>query len=85
MEQMKTSIDWLFEEIRPCICRDEVCDLLYELRDELEAKHKEEIVQSVIDTIVGSNNIYDKEYPEVRNVAEEYYNKTFKQDAREQN
>ena len=38
---------------------------------------KEQIVRSIIDTIVGSNEIYDKEYPEVRKVAEHYYNETF--------
>jgi hypothetical protein len=77
MEQMKTSIDWLFEEIKPCICRDEVCDLLYELRSELEAKHKEEIKQAWLDGY--SCGMYQEES------STEYYNEIFKEDGTEQN
>jgi hypothetical protein len=58
----------------------------YELPLELQIKakeclamEKEQMIKSIIDTIVGSNDIYDKEYPEVRKVAEQYYNKTYEQ------
>jgi hypothetical protein len=38
---------------------------------------KEQIIKSIIDTIVCSNDIYDKEYPEVRHCAEQYYNENY--------
>ena len=52
-------------------------DSFYELVEKALVMEKEQIVRSIIDTIVGSNEIYDKEYPEVRKVAEHYYNETF--------
>ncbi len=52
-------------------------DLIAQLHQAKEME-KEQIIKSIIDTIVGSNKIYDKEYPEVRYTAEQYYNETFK-------
>jgi hypothetical protein len=67
MEKKQNCIDWLFEEIKPCICRDEVCDLLYELRDELKSKHKDEIEDAY------KCGYLDGESCDFN----EYYNKTF--------
>ena len=39
---------------------------------------KEQIVQAITKTIIGSNVIYGSEYPEVIHTAEQYYNETFK-------
>lgn len=52
-------------------------DSFYDLVEKSLVMEKEQIVRSIIDTIVGSNEIYDKEYPEVRKVAEHYYNETY--------
>ncbi len=63
-------------EIGKGISTDKVIELHY-LFDQAKAMEREQIIESIILTIVGSNEIYDKEYPEVRQVAEQYYNETY--------
>jgi hypothetical protein len=80
---MKTSIEWLFEELNNCLHREEVCDLLHELRSELEAKHKEEIMNAYLDGDSNGCGCYDWSTEEG---AQEYYNsKNFIKDGSEQN
>jgi hypothetical protein len=71
---MKTAVEWLEKAIALYVER---CDL-HEEFEQAKEMEKEQIIKSIIDTIVGSNKIYDKEYPEVRYTAEQYYNETFK-------
>lgn len=79
----QTAVQWLYEELKTCIHRDEVADLIFDLQEKAKAMEREQIIESIISTIVGSNEIYDKEYPEVRQVAEQYYNATYKQSSNE--
>jgi hypothetical protein len=93
----KSSIEWLFEEIKPCICRDEVCDLLYELRDELTAKHKEEMIafaefvakypnknKNANNEMLHAKSKYDGAERTV-DLLDEFYIQNFKEYARKQN
>lgn len=93
----KSSIEWLFEEIKPCICRDEVCDLLYELRDELTAKHKEEMIAfaefvakypnkniNVNNEMLHAKSKYDGAERTV-DLLDEFYIQKFNEHARKQN
>jgi hypothetical protein len=93
----KSSIEWLFEEIKPCICRDEVCDLLYELRDELTAKHKEEMIafaefvakyrdknRNANNEMLHAKSKYDGAERTV-DLLDEFYIEKSKDDARKQN
>jgi hypothetical protein len=70
---MKTAVEWLEEMFNNSEIPNS--SMLFKQAKEME---KEQIIKSIIDTIVGSNKIYDKEYPEVRYTAEQYYNETFK-------
>jgi len=49
-----------------------------ELFKQAKAMEKEQIIQAITKTIIGSNVIYGNEYPEVIYTAEQYYNETFK-------
>lgn len=74
MSKKQTAVEWLVEQIdikNPNWLKEEI--------DQAKAMEKEQMIQSIIDTIVGSNKIYDKEYPEIRQVAEKYYTETYEQ------
>jgi hypothetical protein len=72
---MTTAVEYLVKEIIELTgVNIEMDEPIIEQAKKME---KEQIVQSIIDTIVGSNKTYDKEYPEVRYTAEQYYNETF--------
>jgi len=73
MDSKQLAVDWLVEKIK-LAKPDFKFDALIREAKEME---KEQIVKSIIETIVGSNEIYDKEYPEVRKVAEFYYTSTY--------
>lgn len=73
-DKKETAVEWLINKIE-----DHFCLLPVDLIDQAKAMEREQIIESIISTIVGSNEIYDKEYPEVRQVAEQYYNETYKQ------
>lgn len=73
-DKRQTAVEWLINKIE-----DHFCLLPVDLIDQAKAMEREQIIESIISTIVGSNEIYDKEYPEVRQVAEQYYNETYKQ------
>ena len=73
-DKKQTAVEWLINKIE-----DHFCLLPVDLIDQAKAMEREQIIESIISTIVGSNEIYDKEYPEVRQVAEQYDNETYKQ------
>jgi hypothetical protein len=74
-DKKQTAVEWLINKIE-----DHFCLLPVDLIDQAKAMEEEQIIESIISTIVGSNKIYDKEYPEVRQVAEQYYNETYGDD-----
>ena len=55
----QTAVEFLEQQIRYYIYDD---DRLYDMFKQAKAMEKEQIIQAIIDTIVGSNKIYDKEY-----------------------
>lgn len=79
---MKTAVEFAFEELNKWrienFGQEALIGITQEVFDRAKEMEKEQIIKSIIDTIVGSNKIYDKEYPEVRYTAEQYYNETFK-------
>ena len=80
MENKQTAIDWLEEELAKNlkhIVEKQDYILMESLFTKAKEMEKEQIIKSIIDTIVGSNDIYDKEYPEIRRCAEQYYNETY--------
>jgi hypothetical protein len=69
----QTAVEWLrYKMLIECI---EASDMLFEQAKEME---KQQIIQAITKTIIGSNVIYGNEYPEVIHTAEQYYNETFK-------
>ena len=74
MENKQTAIDYIVNVVNSCIAPDYIPDEIIKQAKQME---KEQIIKSIIDTIVGSNDIYDKEYPEVRRCAEQYYNESY--------
>jgi ABC-type molybdenum transport system ATPase subunit/photorepair protein PhrA len=77
-DKKQTAVEWLQEQLNPDM-RTMQGVSVQSLLEYAKAMEKEQIIESIISTIVGSNEIYDKEYPEVRQVAEQYYNETYKQ------
>ena len=74
---MKTAVEWLVEKL------DNNLDINHSWRtrqyiEQAKAMEKEQIIQAITKTIIGSNVIYGNEYPEVIYTAEQYYNETFK-------
>ena len=73
---MKTAVEWLIEEI------NKLTELTIQMDEPIikQAKEmeREQIIQAITKTIIGSNVIYGNEYPEVIHTAEQYYNETFK-------
>ena len=70
----QTAVEWLYDQIEShgkCI---------YEIIEQAKAMEKEQIVQAITKTIIGSNVIYGSEYPEVIHTAEQYYNEAFKKE-----
>ena len=70
MEQ--TAVEWLQEQLIKKTM------LPIEAIKQAKEMEKEQIVQAITKTIIGSNVIYGSEYPEVIHTAEQYYNETFK-------
>ena len=50
---------------------------LSEFVNKAKAMEKEQIIQAITKTIIGSNVIYDNEYPEVIHTAEQYYKEIY--------
>ena len=77
----QTAVEWLVEKLSystsdgTIISHHKIINKLFDHAKEME---KEQIVQAITKTIIGSNVIYGSEYPEVIHTAEQYYNKTFK-------
>jgi hypothetical protein len=73
---MKTAVEWLIEQLKEYnhLSYDEQ-SWIFEQAKEME---KEQIIQAITKTIIGSNVIYGNEYPEVIHTAEQYYKETFK-------
>jgi hypothetical protein len=74
METKQTAVEYIVNVVNSCIAHDYIPN---EIVKQAKAMEKEQIIQSIIDTIVGSNDIYDKEYPEIRHCAEKYYNENY--------
>lgn len=70
----QTAVEWLYEQILLTPLDIRSINKCLEQAKEME---KEQIIQAIIDTVVESNKIYDKEYPEVRYIAEQYYKQTY--------
>ena len=71
----QTAVEKLVEEINKLtgltIQMDEPCV------QQAKAMEKQQIVDAIVNTIVGSNEAYDKVYPELIYVSEQYYNETY--------
>jgi len=74
----QTAVEWLVQEInaRGPIGED-IPTWLKELYEQAKAMEKEQIIQAITKTIIGSNVIYDNEYPEVIHTAEQYYKEIY--------
>jgi hypothetical protein len=86
-DKKETAVDYLIKNIEIALKLNGVklnhmyrMKTVYPLYSQAKAMEREQIIESIILTIVGSNEIYDKEYPEVRQVAEQYYNETYGDD-----
>jgi len=74
----QTAVEWLIQNIvEDQTIKAKSMSEWIKIFEQAKAMEKEQIIKSIIDTIVGSNKIYDKEYPEVRYTAEQYYNETY--------
>jgi hypothetical protein len=71
----QTAVEWLVEQL-PERMKNYLNDSIA-IAKEME---KEQIVQAITKTIIGSNVIYGSEYPEVIHTAEQYYTETYEQD-----
>jgi hypothetical protein len=71
---MKTAVEWLFEQLDISQGYESAIKILEQAKE----MEKEQIIQAITKTIIGSNVIYGNEYPEVIHTAEQYYNETFK-------
>ena len=69
----QTAVEWLEEQLFKKQGKFNKSDI-----EQAKAMEKEQIIKAITFTIVGSNNIYDKEYPEIIYTAEQYFNETFK-------
>ena len=71
----QTAVEKLVEEINKLtgltIQMDEPCV------QQAKAMEKQQIVDAIVNTIVGSNEAYDKVYPELIYVSEQYYKETY--------
>jgi hypothetical protein len=70
----QTAVEWLWD----MLLIGEFINDPEELLNQAKAMEKEQIIQAITKTIIGSNVIYGNEYPEVIYTAEQYYNETFK-------
>ena len=70
----QTAVEWLWD----MLLIGEFINDPEELLNQAKAMEKEQIIQAITKTIIGSNVIYGNEYPEVIYTAEQYYNKIFK-------
>ncbi len=72
----QTAVEWLVN----CIESMDWGEIITrkELYAKAKAMEKQQIVDAITFTIVGSNDIYDKVYPEIIYTAEQYFNETFK-------
>jgi len=68
----QTAVDWLVEQI----CGDHTSEWQEQI-DQAKEMEKQQIVDAIVNTIVGSNEAYDKVYPELIYVSEQYYNETY--------
>jgi len=71
----QTAVEWLVEHLNLDETSPNYNELIINKAKEME---KEQIIQAITKTIIGSNVIYGNEYPEVIHTAEQYYNETFK-------
>jgi len=70
----QTTVEWLYEELKTCIHRDEVADLILDLQEQAKAMEKEQI----IDAFINEDYIqWDKQLR--TRAAEQYYNETYKE------
>lgn len=69
----QTAVEWLIEQI----CGDHTSEWQEQIEQAKEME-KQQIVDAIVNTIVGSNEAYDKVYPELIYVSEQYYKETFK-------
>lgn len=65
----QTAVDWLIKEFN-LENFEATCNFA-------KAMEKQQIVDAIVNTIVGSNEAYDKVYPELIYVSEQYYNETY--------
>ena len=70
----QTAVEYLIDQLLP---KALTAEQYYHIEQAKEME-KEQIIQAITKTIIGSNVIYGSEYPEVIHTADEYYNETFK-------
>lgn len=67
----QTAVEWLLEELKTCIHRDEVADLILDLQEQAKAMEKEQIEDAYKQGQHDSQPIRETD-------AEQYYNETYK-------
>ena len=71
----QTAVEWLVEQIFNDVdLKDSILKLAIQ---QAKAMEKQQIVDAIVNTIVGSNEAYDKVYPELIYVSEQYYTETY--------
>ena len=70
----QTAVEWLEEQLKKDFMFGNKYLIMFE---QAKAMEKEQIVQAITKTIIGSNIIYSSEYPEVIHTAEQYYKETY--------
>ena len=73
----QTAVDWLVEEFKEKLTGNNLPDWLLDVIQQAKEMEKQQIVDAIVNTIVGSNEAYDKVYPELIYVSEQYYNETY--------
>ena len=71
----QTAVEWFFKALIEN--QDKTYKQIELILEQAKEMEKEQIIEAITKTIIGSNVIYDNEYPEVIYTAEQYYNETY--------
>jgi hypothetical protein len=73
----QTAVDWLVKEMVATDWWYLSQSMKEDIIEQAKEMEKQQIVDAIVNTIVGSNEAYDKVYPELIYVSEQYYNETY--------
>ena len=73
----QTAVDWLVKEMVATDWWYLSQSMKEDIIEQAKEMEKQQIVDAIVNTIVGSNEAYDKVYPELIYVSEQYYTETY--------